>query len=84
MVVFQFDNEDVERGFGLWIFNNELLYDEIYEENIIWLIEKEKDCMLYNICFLEWWDNFKQKIKKFLQYYSRNRIKEYNKEYFVL
>lgn len=28
MVVLQFDNEDVERGPGLWILNNELLYDE--------------------------------------------------------
>lgn len=59
MVVLYFRNEDVERGPGLWILNNELLHDEIYEENIIWLIEKEKDCMLYNTCFLEWWDNFK-------------------------
>lgn len=82
MVVLYFRNEDVERGPGLWILNNELLHDEIYEENIIWLIEK--DCMLYNTCFLEWWDNLKYKVKKFSQYYSRNRIKEHNKEYFAL
>lgn len=40
--------------------------------------------MLYNTCFLVWWDNFKYKIKTCSQYYSRNRIKERNKEYFAL
>lgn len=52
LVVLYFDNEDVERGPSLWILNNELLYDEInYMEKNIRLIEKEKDCMLYDTYF---------------------------------
>lgn len=51
MIVLYFNNEDVERGPGLWILNNELLYDGIYKEKIMQLIQKEKICMLYNTFF---------------------------------
>lgn len=52
MIVLYFNNEDVERGPGLWILNNELLYDGIYKEKIMQLIQKEKICMLYNTFFI--------------------------------
>lgn len=63
MIVLYFNNEDVERGPGLWILNNELLYDGIYKEKIMRLIQKEKICMLYNTFFIMV-DFFKYKIKK--------------------
>lgn len=49
------------------------------------MIEKNKKIVCYiTHVFLVWWDNFKYKIKTCSQYYSRNRIKERNKEYFAL
>lgn len=65
MVVFYFNNDDVERGFGIWILNNLLFYDDIYKGKIVELIEREKVCILYNILLLVWWDNLKYKIKKY-------------------
>ena len=78
----KFDN--VDRGPGLWIFNNMLLYDDDFVDNVKHIIEDQKSCTLYDTDFLIWWDNLKYKIKRYAQVYGTRRAKEKRKEYFVL
>lgn len=76
MIVMNFNTEVCERGPGVWIHNNLLLYDEMYVNKVQELIEKEKKCILFEQSILVWWVNVKYKIKKLSQIYSQNRAKE--------
>lgn len=79
MIVMNFNTEVCERGPGVWIHNNLLLYDEMYVIKVQELIEKEKTCILFEQSILVWWDNLKYKIKMLSQIYSKNRVKERNR-----
>ena len=83
-VVINVDFNLVERGPGLWIFNNNLLDDEDFVEKIEQLIQKEKQCPLFEREILVWIDNLKYKIKKISQIYSTNKKKTEKAEYFKL
>ena len=84
LVILNTDFSQVERGPGLWIFNNSLLNDEIFVEKIDQLILREKKCPLYENEILVWFDNLKYKIKKFTQVYSKDKKKKERSEYFKL
>ena len=83
-VVINFNINNVERGPGLWILNNTLLYDEEYVQNVRKIIEEEKLCPLFTREILVWWDNLKFKIKKYSQVYSKRKAKEKHREHFYL
>ena len=83
-VVLNVDFSQVERGPGLWIFNNSLLDDEVFVEKIDEIIQKEKLCPLFEREILVWIDNLKYKIKKFSQIYAKNKKKKERAEYFKL
>lgn len=84
MIVMNFNTEVCERGPGVWIHNNLLLNDEMYVIKVQELIEKEKTCILFEQSILVRWDNLKYKIKMLSQIYSKNRVKERNREYFKI
>lgn len=83
-VVLNFNVYNVERGPGLWIFNNTLLSDDTYIQNVKTIIEEEKSCPLYQSDILIWWDNLKFKIKKYSKVYSARIAKEKRKEHYYL
>ena len=58
------DFSRVERGQSIWIFNNELLKDNVFCDSIIDVINKASDCPLFDTETLVWWDNIKYKMKK--------------------
>lgn len=72
----KFDFEIIEKGPGIWVLNNCLLDEERYYNRVSEIIEEQEQCPLYNEDVLIWWDNFKYKIKKFSQIYSKDRSKE--------
>ena len=83
-VEMKYNFDDVEKGPGLWILNNTLLFNEEYVAQINKIIDDEKKCMLYDTETLIWWDNLKYKIKKFSQVFSKRIAKEKNSEYYCL
>ncbi|CAC5379786.1 unnamed protein product [Mytilus coruscus] len=83
-VVLNVDFSPVEKGPGLWIFNNTLLNDEYFVEKVDNLIENEKKCPLFESEMLVWIDNLKYKIKKFSQVYAKDKKKKEQTEYFRL
>ena len=84
LVVLHADFSQVERGPGLWIFNNTLLNDSDFVEKIEKLIKNEKECPLYETEILVWIDNLKYKIKKLTQVYAKDKKKQERSEYFKL
>ena len=84
LVVLNADFSQVERGPGLWIFNNTLLNDEVFVEKIDKLIQTEKQCPLFESEILVWIDNLKYKIKKLTQVYAKDKKKRERSEYFKL
>ncbi|CAC5424487.1 unnamed protein product [Mytilus coruscus] len=71
----------VEKGPGLWIFNNTLLNDEYFVEKVDNLIENETKCPLFKSEMLVWIDHLKYKIKKFSQVYAKDKKKKEQTEY---
>jgi len=71
----------MERGPGVWIFNNQFLQEENFKKEIRCLIEKEKTDILFDREFIIWWDNIKYKIRKKCQIYGKIRNKSRYKEY---
>ena len=78
------DLSEVERGPGLWIFNNSLLDDEEFVEKISKLIQDEKSCRLFNDETLIWYDNLKHKIKRIAKIFAQNKSKKEKTEYFKI
>ncbi len=78
------DFSQVERGHGMWIFNNTLLHDESFVNKMTTLIEKEKQCRLYDSEPLIWFDNLKYSIKKLAQTISNNKSRAEKSEYFKI
>lgn len=74
-VFLQLDFSTYDRGPGVWIFNNTYLNDDDFCEKITKLVDKEKQCILYQDNMLLWWDNLKYRIKKISQLYGRERKK---------
>ena len=75
-VVLNVDFSEVERGPGLWIFNNSLLNDENFVQKIDQLILKEKECPLFESEILVWIDNLKYKIKNLLKFMPKIKRKK--------
>ena len=50
-------NTDVYESPGMCIHNNLLLCENSYRKKITELIDKEKECNLYNTSMLVWWNN---------------------------
>ena len=78
------DFSETKRGPGVWIFNNTLLEDGDYVLKIQDLIQKEKQCRLYNDEPLNWIDNLKYKIKRITQIYTKDKQFRERNEYFKL
>ncbi|CAC5361461.1 unnamed protein product [Mytilus coruscus] len=83
-VVLNIDFSLIERGPGVWIFNNMLLDDEVYVEKINNLIINEKSCRLYNEAPLIWIDNVKYRIKRETQVYATDKKCREKAEYFKI
>lgn len=73
-----FSTRDI--GPGIWVLNNNFLYENEYCLKIQKLMETEKMCDLYNENMLLWWDNTKYKIKKISQLYGKERSRSKYKE----
>ena len=58
-VCLKLDFSHVERGPGIWIFNNELLKDNVFCDGIIDVINNASECLLFRTEPLVWWDNLK-------------------------
>jgi len=78
------DLSNVEKGPGVWIFNNSFLQDDCYVSNIIKIFADEIGSEVYELHPLIWWDNRKFKIKKISQIYGKGKYKEKNKEFYKL
>ena len=82
--VLNIEFSEAERGPCVWIFNNTLLEDEDYVLKIEYLIQKRKQCRLYNDEPLSWIDNLKYKIKRSTQIYATDKQNRKRAEYFKL
>lgn len=80
-ICMKIDFSCIEKGPGVWIFNNQFLKDTIFKQEIKQIIEREKKCSLYNTEFTVWWDNLKYKIRKKCQLYGQERNKSKYTEY---
>ncbi|CAC5366471.1 unnamed protein product [Mytilus coruscus] len=78
------DFSEIERGPGLWIFNNKLLDDEDFVNKINRLIETEKQCPLYDEEPLVWYDNLKYKIKQLAKVIAQDKSRAEKSEYFKI
>ena len=78
------DFSGIERGPGMWVFNNTLLDDDDFVNKISKLIEDEKKCRLYNDEPLIWYDNLKFKIKQTAKIFSQRKARNERSEYFKL
>ncbi len=83
-VCLRLDLSGVERGKGIWIFNNSLLKDPEYCIRLIGLVETSKSCPLFESEPILWWDNLKFKIKKMSVAFSSKKARIAKKEYFFL
>lgn len=72
-VCIRFDFSDIDRGPGMWIFNNTLLRDEYFCTRIYNIIHEYIQCPLYEREKIVWWDNLKYKLKCFAKYYAREK-----------
>ena len=84
LVVLNIEFCEVERGPGLWVFNNTLLNDEEFVLKIEKLIETEKQCRLYDDEPLIWYDNLKFKIKQLSKVVSKDKKRAERSEYFKI
>jgi len=81
LVIMKLKFQNIVRGPGVWILNNQILGELEYRNKIIDLIGRERKCPLYNTELLVWWDNLKYKIKRISQIYCQKRNSEKNKRY---
>ena len=70
------DFSEVERGPGLYIFNNALLKDDTFCDGILRIIDNCFTCPLFVNDICVWWDNLKYKMKMFSQQYGKKLQKE--------
>ncbi|CAC5411993.1 unnamed protein product [Mytilus coruscus] len=66
----------IERGPGLWVLNNTLLFNEEYVQRVKDIISQEKESELFHRDFLVWWDNLKYRIKRYSQILSSDLAKQ--------
>ena len=78
------DFSDVEKGPGMWIFNNSFLEDNMFVEKIRKIFAEEIGSDFYKSNPLIWWDNLKFKIKRISQIYGKEKQNERNREYFKI
>ncbi|VDI58973.1 Hypothetical predicted protein, partial [Mytilus galloprovincialis] len=74
----------IERGPGLWVLNNTLLFNEEYVQRVKDIISQEKESELFHRDFLVWWDNLKYRIKRYSQILSSDLAKQNKREYYKL
>lgn len=70
------DFSEMERGPGMWIFNNRFLNDDDFCRKIRDILSEALNCPLYRNEKLIWWDNLKYKFKTFAKHYSKKKYKE--------
>ena len=75
---------DIEKGPGVWIFNNTFLEDNVFVEKVKKIFAEEIGSDFYNTDPLVWWDNLKFKIRRISQIYGKEKQKEKNRDYFKL
>lgn len=80
----QMNLANIERGQGVWIFNNMLLKDNDFCNELTKLIEQEKQNQFKKTEISIWWDNLKFKIKKLALQYAKKRNKNVNDEITLL
>lgn len=80
-IYMKIDFSRIEKGPGVWIFNNTFLKDDNFINEIKSLIELEMKDMLYEREFTVWWDNLKYKIRRKCQMYGQQRNKMKYREY---
>ncbi|CAC5409050.1 unnamed protein product [Mytilus coruscus] len=78
------DFSNVERGPGVWIFNNSFLKDELFTDKIKRIFAEEIGSDFYMSNPLIWWDNLKFTIKRLSQIYGKEKQKDLNREYYKL
>ncbi len=81
-VCVKLDFSRIERGQGIWIFNNQLLHDEDFCDGIRNIINNE--CQYDMSEPLVWWDNLKYKMKKYALYFAINKRKLDNQKYYYI
>ncbi|CAC5397720.1 unnamed protein product [Mytilus coruscus] len=84
IVSMKVDFSNVERGPGVWIFNNSFLQDELFTDKIKRIFAEEIGSDFYMSNPLIWWDNLKFTIKRLSQIYGKEKQKDLNREYYKL
>ena len=74
----------VEKGPGVWIFNNSFLQNEVFVGKIKKIFADEIGSDFYLSHPLVWWDNLRYRIKGISQIYGKEKQKERNKEFYKL
>ncbi|KAL5020752.1 hypothetical protein ScPMuIL_002165, partial [Solemya velum] len=80
-IYMKIDFSRIEKGPGVWIFNNTFLKDDNFINEIKSLIELEMKDMLYEREFTVCGDNLKYKIRRKCQMYGQQRNKMKYREY---
>ena len=83
-VCMNIDFSNIERGQGIWIFNNDLLQDENFSDAVITIINNACQCPLFESEPLVWWDNLKYKLKKCAMYHAIDKRKAENEHYYYI
>lgn len=84
MLLLKLDFHRVERGPGVWIFNNTLLDDPKFCIKVRSFVEEDVKCPLYDLEPLMWWDNLKSKLKRISMYFAKNKCKSERNVYYDL
>lgn len=84
IVSMKIDFCNVERGPGVWVFNNSFLQDELFIDKMKRLFANEIGSDFYVSNPLIWWDNLKFTIKRLSQIYGKEKQKDLNREYYKL
>ena len=82
IVNLKIDFSDVEKGPGVWIFNNSFLQEETVVKKIKKIFEDEIGSEFYNEHPLIWWNNLKFRMKRISQIYGKEKQKERNRDFF--
>lgn len=78
------DFNEVDRGPGMWVFNNTLLHDEYFTNRIRDMVNSYLQCPLYTREKIVWWDNLKHKLKSYAKYYSQKKYRDQQNEFWNL
>ena len=80
IIYLELDLSLIPRGEGVWVFNNNLLGDEIFLNDMKHLLISAKNDSMFESNFLIWYDNLKNRIKEKSIRYSKHKHRAANRQ----